>query len=62
MKNGQADADNGYDDNDFPAIDTGKLNKTNLSMISAKSMSQLSNQNVRLAHPELKYATKKQQI
>jgi hypothetical protein len=61
MKNGQAD--NGYDEeNDFPTVDGGKLNKTNISMISAKSMSQLSNQHVRLAHPELKYKTKQQQI
>ena len=57
LKNaGMAPNGESYDDNCLQANTTmdigGKLNKTNISLISAKSMSQLSNHNVR-NHPEI---------
>lgn len=49
---------NSYDDNCLPDLNNhdiskAALNKTNISMISAQSMSQLSNQNVRNGGPGL---------
>lgn len=60
---GNAMKGNSYDDNCLPEFSNhdnkkGALNKTNISMISQQSMSQLSNQNVRNGGPEKPYKTK----
>ena len=57
MKKSAAINGNSYDDNCLPPINNEQsgaaLNKTNISMISQKSMSQLSNQNAKYGGPEI---------